>query len=115
MNAKVIDVEYKASDSWIQQGYSRGRYPTGKAYGGNGTYRVFAAAEIDVMVEADNGRRYTISIGRDVRDILGRARLTRRMYDSLVARAPDAVGVENDGERWKIDESDLKDWVNSIR
>ena len=113
MCVKIHKVNYIPADTWIGQGYKRGQYPEGKYYGGNGTFREFAPADVEVVAYSDAGYRLIFRIGYDIRRILGRSRLTYRLYERVRDASPVYVEVVRSGDRWEISEDSLCDWIGN--
>ena len=113
MKAKISEVNYIPADTWIGQGYKRGQYPQGKYYGGNGTFREFAPADVEVVAYSDAGYRLIFRIGYDVRRILGRSKLTYRLYERVRNSSPEYVELVRAGNRWEISEGSLRDWIGN--
>ena len=113
MDAEICEVNYIPADTWIGQGYRRGQYPQCKHVGGNGTYREFAPADVEVVAYSDVGCRLTFRIGDDIRRILGRSKLTHRLYERVRDASPEYVGLVRSGNRWEISEDSLRDWIGN--
>ena len=113
MDAEICEVNYIPADTWIVQGYKRGQYPQGKYYGGNGTFREFAPADVEVVAYSDAGYRLTFRIGYDIRRILGRSKLTYRLYERVRDTSPEYVEIVRSGRHWEISEDSLYDWISN--
>lgn len=112
MNAKICEVNYIPADTWIGQGYRHGQYPQCKHVGGNGTYREFASADVEVVAYSV-GDRLTFRIGSDIRRILGRSKLTFRLYERVRDSSPEYIELVRSGGRWEISEDSLCDWIGN--
>jgi len=113
MFGNIIQINYLPGDNWIETGFRRGQYPSGCYHGGNGTYRCFSSADIEVVAMA-NGRRLSFRIGRDVRNILGCRRLTRSLFERVCCASPSTVDLVCCNGHWEICDEDLRDWIESI-
>ena len=116
MKAWIRDVRYIPSDyySCIHTGYKGGTSPKGRlCRGGNGTFRVFSGTPADIKVYADTetGKRFSFSVGADVRRLGHYVNLTRKRGQRFINAKPYEVTLVQRGSRWEISERDLADWV----
>ena len=113
MDAEICEVNYIPAATWIRSGYKRGQYPQGKYYGGNGTFREFAPADVEVVAYSDDGDQLTFRIGYDIRRILGRSKLTYCLYERVRDASPEYVELKWSSDRWKISEGSLRYWIGN--
>jgi len=113
MFGNIIQINYLPGDNWIETGFRRGQYPSGCYHGGNGTYRCFSPADIEVVAMA-NGRRLSFRIGYDVKNILGCRQLRRSLFERVRNANPGTVDLVRSNGRWEICDEDLRDWLESI-
>jgi len=114
MIGNIIRINYLSAEKWIKTSLRRGQYPSGCGYqGGNGTYRCFSSADIEVEVWA-NDRQLTFRIGGKVRNILGCRKLTRSVFERVRSTNPRTVDLVCCNGHWEICDEDLRDWIENI-
>lgn len=98
--ATIIDVGYKPNMQvpYLKQGADWYKKPEdgGKILGGsNGTRRCLTKsgnADVEVTLEY-NGEIYSVSIGSEIRRLLERPKITRKLAESIKSAAPSAIEI----------------------
>ena len=110
----------KGSVSIVSGVKSGGRMPTGRIVGGgHGTYVLAEEAHLLMSVEKD-GCEIQIQIEKEVREKLGRKRITQSLVEKLIESLPDTVEVQelrkmNNEPYCKLTEASLKNWLKKIK
>lgn len=121
--ATVMSVKYKPNMQmrYLKQGTDWFKKPKdgGKILGGsNGTNLCltrFGKADVEVTLEY-KGETYPVSIGSEIRGILDRPKITRKLAKSIKASAPFAVEiVEKTGGGIQISQGAVARWLSDIR